>query len=251
MARSGPKLKRGGRRAKSQTAPQMAAAPQPTLTISPAPAAMNVPRNYKILTDAQAQQLRDDVDDRYDINATLAIKQYISKADTGNGYSMSQNLNYKIENNIPLNANEAYMLSYMSGAMHNIGTDTILMRGAHADTAAALGLSDWSNIKTDAQLQAKLMGATFTNKSLMSASYDVNKNPFLNGPQAGGREVVLKIKADSNTQMVFGAKQQAEVVLGIGQKWKVTGARFTGKTATPRNSFKTYNQIEIEIERIA
>lgn len=248
---SGIKKNRGGRAASavaSQATPQPAAAPAPTIGPTPT-AAMNMPRNYSIMSDQQAQQLRDDVDDKYDIDTVLALKQYVSKKDTGNGYSMSQNLNWKVENNKPLTANEQYMLQQIQGAMHPIGQDTILIRGAHADTAAALGLSDWSNIKTDAQLQAKLKGATFTNKSLMSASYDVNKNPFLNGPVSGGREVVLRIKADSNTQMVFGAKSQAETILGIGQNWRVTGARFTGSKATPRNSTKVYRQIEIEIER--
>lgn len=248
---SGVKKRRGGRTANavaSQATSQPAAAPAPTVGPSPA-AAMNTPRNYKVMSHAQAQQLRDDVDDNYDIDTVLALKQYTSKTATSNGYSMSQNLNWKVENNIPLTANEQYMLQQIQGAMHPIGQDTILTRGAHADTAAALGLKNWDNIKTDAQLQAALMGATFTNKSLMSASYDVNKNPFLNGPQAGGREVVLKIKADGQTQMVFGAKSQAETILGLNQNWRVTGARFTGNRATPRNSTKTYRQIEIEIER--
>ena len=249
---SGVKKHRGGRTAgvvASQPTPQAAAQPAAT-SVGPSPtAAMNMPRNYKIMNDQQAAQLRNDVDDNYDIDTVLALKQYVSKKDTGNGYSMSQNLNWKIENNKPLSANEQYMFQQIQGAMHPIGQDTVLVRGAHADTAAALGLTDWSRIKTDAQLQAAVMGASFTNKSLMSTSYDVNKNPFLKGAQAGGREVVLKIKADSQTRMVFGAKSQTEIILGTGQNWRVTGARFTGNTATPRNSTKTYRQIEIEIER--
>jgi len=182
------------------------------------------------------------------IDQILAVKQYISSATDSSGYSMSQNLNHKLENNIPLNANEQYMLQLMNTAMHPIGVDTVLHRGAHQDLLQRLGVNNYDRM-TEAQLNSVLVGKTMTTTSFTSTSYDYSKNPFLgSGPQAGGREVELKINAGKNTNVILANKKQAETILGIGTNFKIKGVRFTGRTASPRTSSRSLPVLEIEID---
>lgn len=202
---------------------------------------------FSILTDQEAQDIREDEDDRYSPSVLDAIKQYISKATDANGYSMSQNLNYKLNNDLPLNANERYMLKYLQQGMHDLGKDTILYRGAHEDMLQALGVNNYQNY-SEAQLKQMLVGASFKSKGFTSASYDKSKNPFYTGANAGGREVEVVIKAPASSKIVFGAKSQAEVILNTNTQFKVTDIKYTGRTATPRNAgVKKVVQVEVEV----
>lgn len=230
---------RGGRRVNQRATPQATASTPTVNGISTG--------NFTALTDTYTKDLRDVVDGLYTPSVLDAIKQYISKADTGNGYSMAQNLNYKLEHGLPLNANEKFMVKYMTQAMHNIGQDTILYRGAHSDLLQNLGIKDYTKL-TQAQLQQSLIGAEFSNKGFTSTSYDKSKNPFYTGSQSGGREVELVIKAPANSKMVFGAKSQAEIVLARDTKFRITGVRQTGRMATPRTASRPMPVVEVEVE---
>lgn len=196
----------------------------------------NVPLNVSAFTDADATQLRDDMDDRYDPDVTDAIKLYISDSNpNGDGYSHSQNLNYKLDNGKPLNATEKFIDDNIQAGMHAIGKDTQLVRYAHDDILKQMGVADYTKM-TDAQLQKQLVGLTFKTTSYTSASYDATKSPFApNAPMGGGREVIMNIKTGANTKVVFGAKKQAEMVLNKGTDFKVTGIHFDGTRANPRN----------------
>ena len=193
--------------------------------------------SYGTFDDADAQKLRDDMEDMYDPDVTDAIKLYISDSNpNGDGFSHSQNLNYKLDNGIPLNATEKFIDDNIQGGMHPIGKDSTLVRYCHDDILKSAGISDYTKM-TDAQLQSNLVGKTFTTTSYMSTSYDGKKNPF--NPSAsggGGREVVMNINAGKDTKMVFGAKKQAEIVLDKGTNMRITGIHYDGSYATPRNS---------------
>ena len=240
--------------------------------MAPAAPGTNVPINATILTNADAQNLRDQQDSMYDANTTAAVKMYISNTDfDGHQHSMSQTMNYLLDNGVDLatadvnainrrfglhlTANDlasmAYTDAYMAVAMHNIGRDVTLSRGAHDDLLRnVFGISDYTKM-TDAQLQAALVGQAFQTTSYMSTSYDYSKNPFLSAASgsgvSGGREVVYTIKAGANTGMLFGAKSQTEIILNKGTNFRITGVRRTGNTATPKNS-RSKPQIEIQIE---
>lgn len=201
---------------------------------------------FGTMTDADAQQIRDDVDSKYGPSVRDAIKQYIANNDAGQGYSTSQWLNYKLENNIPLNANEKYMDKYLQKGVHDLGKDTILTRACHQDIIQDLGVKDYSKY-SDAQLNQMLVGATFTSKSYGSTSYDKSKNPFITGAPAGGREVFMNIKAKSDTKVFFGAKKQAEIVLNKGTNFRVTGVHYDGTTAYPRNG-KAMPRLIVDVE---
>ena len=230
----------------------------------------NVPVNATALTDAQADALRQQQDSQYDANTTAAVKMYISNTNfDGQGHSLSQTMNYLLDEGVDLNntplaqinskyglrltprelASMQYTDNYMQIATHALGKDTLLQRGAHDDLLKnTFGIKDYSKM-TESQLQNKLVGQTFKNTSYMSSSYDVNKNPFLSSSSgvSGGREVVYNIKAGGNTKVLFGAKKQSEIVIDKGTDFKITGVRFSGKTATPRGG-SSKPQVVIDIE---
>ena len=190
------------------------------------------------MTDADAQQLRDDMDGNYEPDVVNAIKMYISSADAnGDGFSYSQNLNYKLDNGLPLDVNESYIDTMLGQGMHNIGKDVTLFRACHDDILQACGISDYSKM-SESQLQSRLVGTSFKTKAYMSTSYDRAKSPFYHGNSSsgvsGGREVYMNIKAKSDTKIVFGAKSQAEMVINKGTNFKITGIHFDGTRATPR-----------------
>ena len=230
----------------------------------------NVPTAAKALTDAEAQKLRDKQDSSYDASTTAAVKMYISNTDfDGKEHSLSQTMNYLESNGVDLAtadintinkqfglsltqgdlASMQYTSAYMDKAMHPLGRDSTLQRGAHDDMLRqGFGISDYSKL-SEQQLQSRLVGQTFTNTSLMSTSYDIQKNPFLGKGSgvSGGREVVYNIKAGKNTNVLFGAKSQSEIVIGKGTNFRITGVRYTGVTATPKGR-GSMPQIEIDIE---
>lgn len=203
---------------------------------------------YGTFDDNDAQKLRDDMEDIYDPDVTDAIKLYISDSNpNGDGFSHSQNLNYKLDGGMALNPTEKYIDDNIQAGMHAIGKDSKLVRYCHDDILKKAGIPDYTKM-SDAQLQSALVGKTFTTTSYMSTSYDGKKNPFNpNALQGGGREVVMNIKAGKDTKMVFGAKAQAEIVLNKGTNFKITGIKYDGSYATPRNSGRK-PRIELEIE---
>ena len=203
---------------------------------------------YGVFDDNDAQKLRNDMEDIYDPDVTDAIKLYISDSNpNGDGYSHSQNLNYKLDNGMPLNPTEKFIDDNIQAGMHSIGKDSELVRYCHDDILKSAGISDYTKM-SDSQLQAALVGKTFKTTSYMSTSYDGNKNPFNPSAMAGGgREVVMKINAGKDTKMVFGAKSQAEIVLNKGTNFKITGIKYDGSYATPRNSGRK-PRVELVIE---
>ena len=254
----------GGRRGAAQ---QTAA--QQTQT-APAVAVSNVPTKAAPLTDQDAAQLRQQQDSMYDASTTAAVKMYISNTNfDGQGHSLSQAMNYALDNGVDFatmdartinaklgtrfSANDVasmqYTDAYMQIAVHPIGRDVMLQRGAHDDVLRKVfGIADYSRL-SESQLQGQLVGKTFQNTSYMSTSYDVTKNPFLSAGSgvSGGREIVFNIKAGSQTKMLFGAQRQSEIILAKGTDFRITGVRYTGRTATPRSG-STKKQIVIDIE---
>lgn len=257
-----PKLSRGGRRA----------TPQVTQT-TPVTQNNSGPRVYVAMSDTDATKQRTLQDSMYDANVTSAIKMYISNTNfDGNGYSISQTMNHLLDNGADLKnitqaqakkmgsnldanglATIAYTDSYIQPGMHDLGKDTLLQRGAHDDVLKLhFGISDYSKY-TDTQLSNMLVGKGFTTKSYFSTSYDINKNPFLSSSSgsgvSGGREVVYKIKAKSDTKVVFGAKKQTEIIINKGTTFQINSVKYNGKSASPRGQ-GTKKQIEIELEVI-
>lgn len=205
--------------------------------------------NYTQYTDTDAKNFIGQNADAYDDpDFNYARKLYVSDATDASGFSFSQNLNYKLDNNLPLNANEKFMHKMLGNGMRPIGKDTVLFRAAHDDILKQLGINDYTKL-TQAQLQQKLVGTTMQTTSYTSWSYDKSKNPFLPGqPQGGGREVYIINKSQASTKMFFGAKSQAEVVTNIGTNLRIKNVYFDGTHATPRLRKNSVPRIVIEVE---
>lgn len=232
-----PKPPRGGRRSGSVTATTAGGG--------------NAVVKATAFDDNDAKNLVDAMDDVYtDPDFVDARKLYIANNNpNGDGYSIAQNLNYKLDNGIALDANEKFVDDNIQFGMHNLGKDSKLVRYAHDDILQGLGVSDYTKM-TDKQLQSKLVGTTFKTPSYMSTSYDAKKSPFAPGQaMGGGREVVINVNAGKNTKIIFGNQKQSEIVINKGTDFKVTGIHFDGSYATPRNK-GTRPRVVLDIETI-
>lgn len=190
---------------------------------------------YKDMDDNDASNIIKANADAYDDpDFTMAQKMYISDAVNADGYSFSQSMNYKLDNNLPLNASEKWINDNLQKGMHDLGKDTNLVRYCHDDILQKCGISDYTKL-SDSQLKSKLIGTELKTTAYMSTSYNAKNNPFAPGAMfGGGREVVMNIKAGSGTKVVFGAKSQSEIVMNKGSKLRITGVRYDGTYATPR-----------------
>ena len=223
---------------------------QPT-TPQPQQAAVNIVDDgkYHQMSDADALALINANADSYnDPDFVTARKLYISSADAnGDGFSYSQNLNYKLDNGLKLDANEAWINENLSSAMHPLGQGTKLVRYCHDDILKQCGVNDYTKL-SEKQLQSKLVGTQLQSTSYISTSYNANRSPFHpNAPMGGGREVVMNIKAKGKTKGVFGEKKQTEIILDKGTGMKITGIHFDGTYATPRNG-RRKPRIVVDIE---
>ena len=214
---------------------------------------------FNMLSDKDAQDMRDLQDSMYDANTTAGIKMYISNTNyDGKGHSLSQTLNYMLENDMDINSDSslAYTDAVMHSAAHAMGKNIQLQRGCHDDILRQLGVNNYSKM-SESQLQNALVGTTAQFKAYVSSSYDINKNPFLSSQSgsgvSGGREVKININANASTKGVFGAKKQSEIILDKGTNFRITGVKFAKDSrgnqiyATPRGR-GAMPQIEIDIE---
>mgnify|MGYP002860660975 CR=1 FL=1 len=230
----------------------------------------NVAENAQMLTEEQAEALRQQYESGFDDATKKSIQKYISAESMDNkSHSPSQVMNFLIsrgENLDTITADEINakynlgitdknvalmrkMNQNIDAAMHNLGVDALLERGAHSGQISQMfGVSDYTSM-TPTQLSNAFVGKAFSNTAVWSTSYNTSKNPFLSSTssQSGGREVIYRIKAGKNTQCVFGATNQAEIVLGKGTNFRVTGASFTGKIAHPKSG-GSVKQIVLDIE---
>lgn len=212
-------------------------------------------QGFNPLTQSQVQQnlqAQTDFLDTSNVNVRYAVTQYGRADAQANGFSRSQNLNNKLQFGGTLDQTEKKMVKYMDMAMQPLKSDTLLVRGDHAIHPSGsglmqrLGVANYQNM-TQAQLNAALTGKVFTENKYLSTSYDVTKNVFLSGNQSGGRSLVWNIKAKAGTKFLQVRQDQAEYVLARGGQYKITGARFTGGTAYPRQG-GPLKQIVIDVE---
>lgn len=213
---------------------------------APSQTTVQYQRQYAPLTNQQENDLADELENQYDINTRIAINQYIREDPGADGYTMSQNMNHRMEEGLPLTANEEYVRSHLMAAMHEFGTDTVLVRAAHKDFLEALGVKNYQNM-TATQLNAAIQGATYTEKKFVSAAMNPRKNPFISGSASGGREVYINIKTPSTAKCVLGNRAQSEVILAPGVKFRAIGAHFDGTYAYPRNG-GTLPRVVVDVE---
>ena len=230
-------MRRKARQAQAQQAQQQA---QPANQQPPVQQPQNQTQQainlglQQTLSDAQAAQIRQAYDGLYDPTAMNAIKLYISPTAYYNGrFSFSQDMNYRLDNGLPLDATESYMNSRLANVYHPLSVDTTLHRFCHDDFLKQLGVTNYENY-SEQQLKSMLIGMEFTQKSNYSYSYDASKSPFAPGqPQGGGREIRMESSAKADTKVFFGSKSPGEIVSGVGNKQKIVDVYFDGTYATP------------------
>jgi hypothetical protein len=211
-------------------------------------AAVSAPANYVQLSDAEGSAFMSTAG--MSAGAKEALDLYISNTNpNGDGYSHAQNLNYKLDNGIPLNATEKKIDDNIQKGMKALGQDVKLARYCHDDLLKQCGISDYTKL-SEGQLQSKLVGMEFTTTSYMSTSYNGSKSPFAPGqPKGGGREVVLNINAGKKVKFAPGDKSQAEIILNKGSKAKIVGVHYDGTKAYPNSIYpKSKPRIVLDIE---
>ena len=193
------------------------------------------------------QQMMQQISSDYDADFIDAIKLYVSDTDEYNGYSISQDLNYSLDNNLPLKVNAKFVDRYLSRGMKPTTNDMIVYRASHDDWLKDMGIKDYTKL-SEKQLQQLLKGQTYTTKSYTSGSYDRNKNPFLVGSKAGGREIEWRTKLATGTKVVSGNDSQAEVITDKGTRYRITDVHYVNDYATRRGYSGSRQKIVIDVE---
>ena len=188
-------------------------------------------------------------DQTFDIDTRMALQDYLAdQAVTGSLYAPSQILNYAMRTGAPLDANQQFMVNAMMNGMHNIGYNVNLTRYTRVDFMSDLGLPNFSNMPISA-IQQVLVGQSFIDKAFVSTSYNNFKNAPKNNPFTD-KAVKINYKAPANTQALMPGNGPGgalgEMVLAPGQRYTITGVRFTGQKGRSGSSY--YNQIEIDVD---
>lgn len=239
-----------------QRAPVRAAVPQAApstplaQTPSQSPAAASQPptgTHFPDLTRAQQQALLQAQRQRQTQARLLAIRDYTDPTPQANGYAMSQNANYAMENGLPLTRAQQVMINNLRALMGPIGAQTTLYRADHDNVLRQLGVGNYATM-TQAQLKNALVGQTWTSKGLTSTSHNTRQNPFWPGNyMGGGREVQMRIHTSKTAKVALVQRSQAEVVLDVGTNFRVTGVRLTNRWARPRVGGRK-RVVEIDVE---
>lgn len=206
--------------------------------------------SFPVIDDTEYAQIYSDNRASYKTNGNIrdAKKMYEMKqpkptSDTLNNtsnVSWSQDLNHRLNHNQPLDTDSQFMAKYLTQALHPIGQNVTINRGAHGtvinDILTKAGINKTYDQLSQSQLNNALVGTDFSIKSFGSWATNENKNPFLGGPQAGGREVVMYARTAASTKVFLGAKDQTEIVTGMGQKARITSIKLTNRMAYPQKS---------------
>lgn len=185
----------------------------------------------------------------FDIDTRMALQDYVAdQTEAGSIYSPSQNLNFRLNNDMALTANQEFMRDSLDAGMHNLGENLNLTAYQRIGFVERLGVKNYWNM-TEAQLQKTLVGTTFDNKSYISTSY----NDFRNAPASNpftDKAVRIRYQADADVRALMPPRGNGgnlgEIVLGRGLHHEIVGVRFTGDTG--RSGANTYPRIEFTIK---
>lgn len=177
------------------------------------------------------------------IDQRVATMNYLSDQPApGSLYSMSQNMNYKLNNGLKLNANEQYTYNNLQSAMHNLGYNLTLSRydheGAINSLLSANGVKGSYDSFSESQLKSALVGTQFQTKSLLSTSYNdfskVGSNPFTS------RAVKVVYNAKAKTQAMMPGNgpggNLGEIILSNKNTFKVVDVKFDGRQARQKGT---------------
>lgn len=208
-----------------------------------------------------SQMSMSDLDAMYDAQHLTPAQQkscdkYVQSAtEPGTLYSLSQNMNYALVNDLPMSPAQAKTDQNLSAAMHDIGGNYTLTRYDHQGQVDAIlkqnGLSGGYQNYTIDQLRNALIGTEFHEKKYLSSSID----DFAQSPQSSKkvfqtRAVKITYQTSSGAQCVVpgtgAGGNLGEVILGKNQKQKIVGVNLTGKKARAKGT-QSYDRDQIEL----
>ena len=193
----------------------------------------------------------------FSIDTQYALQDYLSdKPVAGSMYSPSQELNYAMETQSKLTANQQYMVDSLMDGMHNVGYNINLTHYGRLGLIDGIGKATGVNITgnnyqnmSQAQLN-QLVRKSFSMDRFVSASY----NDFKNAPNGGrpftDKAVVLKIQAPAKAQVLMPGNgpggNLGEMVLAPGQNYRIKKVSFPGGNG--RSGAGSYKRIVFEVE---
>ena len=252
----------GGRNASSGRTPPQPPTPVPVPTPIPVPVPAPVPppvqkrhrRNPFSATDNSPFHTLADEDgyfkkQHFDAATKTAIASYLSPhAVPGTLYSESQHMNNALRKGLKLSRSQQQMKDGLMKGMHNLGENMIMTRYCRVGYMRDLGCANFDKL-TIATLQKRLVGKTYTDNAFVSVSC----NNFSKAPKSNcftDKAVKLNIRAPASTKAMMPGKGPGgnfgEFVLAPGQRYRITGLRWTGKRG--RTGMNYYKQIEVDVE---
>ena len=251
----------GGRNTSSGRTPPPAPPPIPLPIPVPVPVPMPTPpvqkrppRNPFPSTDNSPFHTLADEDgyfkkQKFDAATKSAIAGYLDPhAVPGSLYSPSQILNHAMREGKPLTQRQKQMRDGLMKGMHNLGENMVMTRYCRVGYMKDLGCANFNRLSI-ATIQRKLVGKSYVDNAFVSASC----NNFSKAPRSNcftDKAVKLNIRAPASAKALMPGKGKGgdfgEFVFAPGQRYRVTGVRFTGKRG--RTGMNYYKQIELDIE---
>ncbi len=251
----------GGRGPSSGRTPPPNPTPTPIPVPTPVPAPVPPPpvkkrphRNPFPPTDnSPFHQLKDEdgyfKKQRFDAATKSAIAGYLDPhAIPGSLYSPSQQLNHAMREGKRLTYTQQQMKDGLMKGMHNLGENMVMTRYCRVGYMKDLGCANFDKLSI-ATIQKRLVGKTYTDNAFLSASC----NNFSKAPKSNcftDKAVKLNIRAPASAKAMMPGKGKGgdfgEFIFAPGQRYRVTGVRWTGKRG--RTGMKYYKQIELDVE---
>jgi hypothetical protein len=174
------------------------------------------------------------------IDQRIATMNYLSDQPEPNSmYSASQNLNYNLNNGIPLNANQQFMYNNLQSSMHNLGYNLNLQRYDHADSINGLlqsvGVNNSYDSMTESQLKNALVGVSYKSNAFTSTSYNDFTKAGSSANTFTSRAVKIQYSAKAKAQAMMPGNgaggNLGEIILGNTNNFKITDVKFDGRKA--------------------
>ena len=186
---------------------------------------------------------------KFDAATKSAIAGYLDPhAVPGTLYSPSQAMNHAMRVGKRLTYSQQQMKDGLMKGMHNLGENMVMTRYCRIGYMKDLGCANYDKLSIGT-LQKRLVGKTYVDNAFLSASC----NNFSKAPKSNcftDKAVKLNIRAPASAKAMMPGKGKGgdfgEFIFAPGQKYRVTGVRFTGKRG--RTGMQYYKQIELDVE---
>ena len=189
---------------------------------------------------------------KFSDDTKAAIDVYLDKdATLGSLYSPSQQLNHKLREGLPLNAEDQKLYDDLQAGMHNMGYNVNLTRYDRIDFMERLGIQNYDTKSIEA-LRSQLVGTEYIDHAFGSTSY----NNFSKAPNGGkpftDKCVKINIATPAGTQVLMPGIGKGgdlgEIILAPGAKYRIKDLRYTGQMGRSQSDW--YKQIELDVEII-